>query len=81
MKDIIEDARRDKVREEELRGLNGGGGGTRRQYAPAYPANQDSTVTNIRTTTTNSGSGNRQRRGRSISRNHRSASPGVRSNT
>ena len=31
MKDIIEDARRDKVREEELRGLNGGGGGTRRQ--------------------------------------------------
>ena len=35
MKDIIEDARRDKVREEELRGLNGGGGGTRRQNTPA----------------------------------------------
>ena len=60
MKDIIEDARRDKVREEELRGLNGGGGGTRRQNTPAYPANQDTTATNTTTPTPNSGSGNRQ---------------------
>ena len=81
MKDIIEDARRDKVREEELRGLNGGSGGSRRQHMPAYPANQDTTATNTTTPTPNSGRSNRQRRGRSTSRNHRSASPGVRSNS
>ena len=36
MKDLIEDARREKVREEELRGLSGYVG--RRQAPPAYAA-------------------------------------------
>ena len=78
MKDLIEDARRDKVREEELRGLNGGGG-SRRHHMPAYPAHQETTTTNTTSSTPNGGGGNRRRRGRSTNRNNRSASPGVRS--
>ena len=39
MKHIIEDARRDKVREDEVRGLSGyTGNGRGRQPTPAYPA-------------------------------------------
>ena len=42
MKNIIEDARRDKVREDELRGLSGyTGNGRGRQPTPAYPATQE----------------------------------------
>ena len=77
MKDIIEDTRRERVREEELRGLNGGGGSRRHQ--PAYPAHQETTTTNITNPTPSGGDSNRHRRGRSTSRKHRSASPGVRS--
>jgi len=80
MKDLIEDARRDKVREEELRGLNGGGG-SRRHHMPAYPAHQETTTTNTTSSTPNGGGGNRRRRGRSTNRNNRSASPGVRSDS
>ena len=78
MKDIIEDSRRDRVREEELRGLNGGGGSRRHQ--PAYPAHQETTTTSTTNPTPSGGDNNRQRRGRSASRKHRSASPGMRSN-
>ena len=41
MKDLIEDARREKVREEQLRGLSGYVG--RRQAPPAYAAGIEDT--------------------------------------
>ena len=80
MKDLIEDARREKVREEELRGLSGYNG--RRNAPPAYAAgiedNSDAPPRND-TPAPNSGA---NRRGRSRARGTlRSASPGVRSNT
>ena len=45
MKDLIEDARREKVREEELRGLSGYHGRRERNLPPAYAAGiEDSNV-------------------------------------
>ena len=88
MKDIIEDARRERVREEELSGLRGynggGGGGNRRERHPAYPAHIDTTNTVAPTDPAPGGGGGGSRhRGRSESRRsaNRSASPGVRSDS
>ena len=79
MKDLIEDARREKVREEELRGLSGYHGRRERNLPPAYAAGiEDSNVPPTADTPAPNGGGNR--RGRSRARgSQRSASPGVRS--
>ena len=78
MKNIIEDARRDKVREDELRGLTGyTGNGRGRQPTPAYPARQeDNTVAPHAETPAPNGGGNSRGRSRAR-RTQRSASPGV----
>ena len=84
MKDLIEDARREKVREEELRGLSGYVG--RRQAPPAYAAGIEDNNKNYtapakgETPTPTKGA---KERGRSRNRRGqlRSASPGVRSNS
>ena len=79
MKNIIEDARRDKVRDEELRGLSGYTGGRGRQHMPAYAAGlEDNTAPPRAETPAPNGGGN----GRGLSRARgaqRSASAGVRS--
>ena len=79
VKDLIEDARREKVREEELRGLSGFHGRRERNLPPAYAADiEDSSVPPTADTPAPNGGGNR--RGRSRARgSQRSASPGVRS--
>ena len=79
MKDLIEDARREKVREEELRGLSGYHGRRERNLSLAYAAGiEDSNVPPTADTPAPNGGGNR--RGRSRARgSQRSASPGVRS--
>ena len=84
MKDLIEDARREKVREEELRGLSGYNG--RRNAPPAYAAGiEDDNNNNTAPPRSDSPAppGGANRRGRSrggTQGNLRSASPGVRSN-
>ena len=85
MKDLIEDARREKVREEELRGLSGYNG--TRNAPPAYAAGiEDNNNNNNKDAPprddTSAPNGGANRRGRSRARGtQRSASPGVRSNT
>ena len=81
MKNIIEDARRDKAREDELRGLSGyTGNGRGRQPTPAYPARQEDNTVVPRTETPAPNGGGNDGRGRSRARRtQRSASPGVRS--
>ena len=84
MKDLIEDARREKVREAELRGLSGYV--SRRQAPPAYAAGIEDNNKNYtapakgETPTPTKGA---KERGRSRKRQGqlRSASPGVRSNS
>ena len=84
MKDLIEDARREKVREEELRGLSGYNG--RRNPPPAYAAgieddsnNNDNNDVPPRADAP-APNGGVNRRGHSRARGtQRSASPGVRS--
>ena len=79
MKDIIEDARREKVREEGLRGLSGYNGRRERNHPHAYAAGlEDSNAPPRAETPAPNGGGN----GRGCSRarrTQRSASPGVRS--
>ena len=79
MKEIIEDARREQVREEELRGFSGYTGGRGRQRPPAYAAGlEDSTAAQHAESPAPNGGSNG--RGRSTARRtQRSASPGVRS--
>ena len=79
MKNIIEDARRDKVRDEDLRGLSRYTGGRGRNHPPAYAAGlEDSNAPPRAETPAPNGGGNG--RGRSRARRaQRSASPGVRS--
>ena len=82
MKDLIEDARREKVREEELRGLSGYNG--RPNAPPAYAAGIEVNDNNNAPpgNDTPAPNGGASRRGRSRARGtQRSASPGVRSNT
>ena len=81
MKNIIEDARRDKVREDELRGLSGyTGSGRGRQPTPVYPARQEDNTVAPRPETPAPNGGGDGGRGRSRAhRTQRSASPGVRS--
>ena len=80
MNNFIEDARRDEVREDELRGLSGyTGNGRGRQPTPAYPARQEVNTVAPRTETpAPNGGGNGRGRSRAR-RTKRSASPGVRS--
>ena len=84
MKDLIEDARREKVREEELRRLSGYNG--RRNAPPAYAAGiEDNSNNNIAPprSETPAPPGGAKQRGRSRGKtrgNLRGASPGVRSN-
>ena len=79
VKDLIEDARREKVREEELRGLSGYNG--RRNPPPAYAAGiEDNNNDAPPRADTPAPNGGGNRRGRSRARGtQRSASPGVRS--
>ena len=84
MKDLFEDARREKVREEELRGLSGYV--SRRQAPPAYAAGiEDNNKNHTAPTKGETPSPTKRARERGRSRNRRgqlrSASPGVRSNS
>ena len=79
MKNIIEDARRDKVRDKELRGLSGYSGGRRRNHPLAYAAGlEDDNAPPRAETPALNGGGNGRGRSRAR-RTQRSASPGVRS--
>ena len=81
IKNIIEDARRDKVREDELRGFSGYTGGRGRQHTPAYATGlEDNTAAPRTETPAPNGGGNGRGRSRAR-RTLRSASPGVRSTT
>ena len=79
MKDLVEDARREKVRAEELRGLSGYNG--RRNPPPAYAAGiEDNSNDAPPRADTPAPNGGVNRRGRSRARGtQRSASLGVRS--
>ena len=81
MNNIFEDARRDKVREDELRDLSGyAGNGRGRQPTPAYPARQEDNTVAPRTETPALNGGGDGGRGRSRAcRTQRGASLGVRS--
>ena len=79
MENIIEDARRDKVREDELRGSSGYTGGRGRQHTPAYAAGlEDNTVAPRTETPAPNGGGNGRGRSRAP-RTQRGASLGMRS--
>ena len=79
MTNIIEDARKDKVREDELRGLSGYTGGRGRQHTPAYAAGlEDSAAAPRAETPAPNGGGNGRGRSR-VRRTQRGAIPGVRS--
>ena len=80
MKNIIEDAQRNKVREDELRGLSGyTGNGRGRQHTPAYAARQEDNIAAPRAETPASNGGGKDRGRSRARRTQRSASSGVRS--